>query len=285
MRTAGRTVRSLPPAGRSVAPRRSARRVAAALSVSALVLVSACSEQGATGAEQASDSSGPLAGDVVVSAAASLTDVLDELRDAFVLEHPGVEVRFNVGSSGQLSSQIQDGAPADVVAFADTAPMDALAEAGLLGSEPRIVATNELVIVTKPGNPEGIAGLADLLDVEVVSLCADTAPCGRFADRVLASAGVHIPTDRITRGQDVRATLTAVTEGDADAGIVYVTDARSAGDAAQRIEIPDDLNVVAAYPVATVATSAVPESADAFVEFMQSRTGRRILSDAGFLAP
>ncbi|MDQ2679114.1 MAG: molybdate ABC transporter substrate-binding protein [Actinomycetota bacterium] len=260
---------------------RSALRWSGALTL--VALVAACGTDGSVGV--AEQRPGTLSGTVVVSAAASLTDVFDEIGDAFVVEHPGVELRFNVGSSSQLSSQIQDGAPADVVAFADTAPMDALADAGLLGAEPRVFARNELVIVTKPGNPAGITGLADLAGVGVVSLCADTAPCGRFADRALASAGVAVPAGRITRGQDARATLRAVTEGDAVAGIVYVTDARSVADAAARVSIPDEHHVIAAYPIATVATSTAPDASVAFTAFVQSATGQEILRDAGFLAP
>ena len=260
-----------------------------ALLVTAMLLVAGC------GADETDDSTadtgatapttGQVSGSIVVSAAASLTDVFAEIEREFVTANPEAEVRFNFGSSGQLSTQIRDGAPADVAAFADTAPMDALVDAGLLAATPAIFARNELVIVTKPGNPEGITGLADLADVGVVALCAETAPCGTFADQALGSAGVSIPTDRITRAQDVRATLTAVTEGDAVAGIVYVTDATAVAGAAERVEIPDAHNVLASYPIATLSATSSMEVAAAFQAFVLSDPAQRLLREAGFLAP
>ncbi len=259
---------------------------AALLGLAVLLGLAACGTDGASGPAVDEDPArGAVSGSIVVSAAASLTDVFADIGDAFVAEHPGARVTFNVGSSGQLSSQILDGAPADVVAFADVAPMEALADAQLLGGEASIFARNRLVIVTKPGNPEGITGLADLADAGVVSLCAESAPCGAYAERALGAAGVTIPTDRITRGQDVRATLTAVTEGDAVAAIVYVTDAVATGDSVDRVEIPEADDVVAAYPIAVLAGSASPDVAVAFDEFVRSEAGQRILGDAGFLEP
>ncbi len=266
--------------------RRAALLPPAVLLASVLLGVTACGSDGpgAAGA-RAPAPADALSGSLVVSAAASLTDVFAEIGDAFVAAHPDVEVTVNVGSSGQLSAQIRDGAPADVAAFADVAPMDSLADAGLLAAEPTIFARNQLVVVTEPGNPEGIAGLADLSDVGVVSLCAETAPCGTFAAQALESAGVTIPTDRVTRGQDVRSTLTAVTQGDAAAGIVYLTDAVAAGDAVARVEIPAVDDVVAEYPIAVLADTGSTAVAEAFTEFVLSRAAQRLLSDAGFLAP
>ena len=250
------------------------------------VVLAACGSDGATETTVVEDESrDPLAGSIVVSAAASLTHVFSDIGDAFLAQHPEARVAFNVGSSGQLSSQILDGAPADVVAFADVAPMEALADADLLAGEPAIFAGNQLVIVTKPGNPEGVTGLADLASAGVVSLCAQTAPCGTYADRVLSAGGVTIPTDRVTRGQDVRATLTAVTEGDAVAAIVYVTDAAAAGDSVARVEIPEADDVIAEYPIAVLSASTSMDVAVAFDEFVRSEVGQRILGDAGFLEP
>lgn len=256
--------------------------------LSALVLVAGCSSDSTADTTTTGDAETPteaVTGSIVVSAAASLTDVFTSIGDDFTAENPEVELTFNFGSSGQLSSQIQEGAPADVAAFADTAPMDALDEADLLDDSPEIFAKNELVIVTKPGNPEGITGLADLADAGVVALCAETAPCGRFADQVLSAAGVEIPADQVTRGQDVRATLAAVTEGDAVAGIVYVTDAATVEDAADSVEIPDADNVIASYPIAILAGTSSKEAAAAFEAFVLSDVGGRRLRDAGFLAP
>lgn len=253
------------------------------------VVVAATALQVAGCAEDAADppaaSGSPLDGPLTVSAAASLTESFTEIAGRFESAHPDVEVELNFGSSGQLSTQIGEGAPADVAAFADTVPMDRLARDGLLVGEPRIFAENELVIVTEPGNPGGIGGLADLPGAGVVALCVDTAPCGTFADQVLDAAGVEVPESSVTRGQDVRSTLAAVSEGDAVAGIVYVTDAAAAGDAVDTVAIPGARNVVAGYPVAVVADSANPDAAAAFVAFVLGTPGRAVLEEAGFLLP
>lgn len=199
--------------------------------------------------------------------------------------NPGVDVTLNFGSSGALSTQILNGAPADVAAFADTAPMNALADADLLAAPPKVFARNRLVIVTEPGNPNGIDSLADLATAGTVSLCVDTAPCGKFADRILADAGVTIPTSNITRGTDVRSTLTAVTEGDAVAAIVYVSDATTAADRVDTVAIPEAHDVTADYPIATLGATSSPALARAFEAYVLSERGRSVLEDAGFLAP
>ncbi|UDY36553.1 molybdate ABC transporter substrate-binding protein [Dermatobacter hominis] len=226
-----------------------------------------------------------VTGDLTVSAAASLEGAFTTIGEEFEAAHPGTTVTINFGSSGDLATQIQGGAPADVAAFAAESDMTELSDAGLLDGSSEIFATNELVIVTEPGNPAGIEGLSDLASAGVVSLCAATAPCGRYADRVLADAGVTIPADRITRGQDVRATLTAVTQGDASAGIVYVTDARAAGDAATSVEIPADRNAVARYPIAVVGATENAGAAEAFMDFVLAPRAREVLEAAGFGAP
>lgn len=251
------------------------------------LVASGCSSDGdatattTTGAATSSD----LSGSITVSAAASLTESFTTLQQDFVADHPDADVALNFGSSGALSTQIAEGAPAAVAAFADTTPMTTLAEADLLDGAPEIFARNQLVIVTKPGNPEGIESLADLADVGVVSLCVDTAPCGRYADQVLAEAGVSIPAGNVTRGTDVKSTLSAVSEGDAVAAIVYVTDADAAGDAVEIVEIPAEQNVVADYPIAVVAGSGDTEVARAFMAYVLSDEGQAVLADAGFLSP
>jgi molybdate transport system substrate-binding protein len=228
---------------------------------------------------------GELSGAITVSAAASLTDSFTTIRDDFVADHPDADITINFGSSGALATQIQEGAPADVAAFADTTPMTTLRDADLLADAPRVFARNQLVIVTKPGNPDGITGLADLATVGVISLCVDTAPCGKFADQILGDAGITIPEASISRGTDVRATLTAVTEGDAVAGIVYVTDAAAVAEQVATVDIPEVENVIASYPIAVVAASPSRELADAFQAYVLSDAGQAVLRRAGFLGP
>jgi molybdate transport system substrate-binding protein len=197
--------------------------------------------------------------------------------------NPGVEVTFNFDASSALTTQIMEGAPADVFASADETHMIKLIDAGLVAGEPQTFARNELVIVTKPGNPEEIAELADLADGGVVSLCGEKAPCGRYAQEALDKAGVTIPESNVTRGQDVGAALTAVTEGDAVAGIVYVTDAEGAGDAVETVEIPTEQNVIATYPIAVLTGASNEEVADAFVAYVVSDEGQSVLAEYGFV--
>ena len=223
-----------------------------------------------------------LDADVTVSAAASLTAPFGMIGDELTAASAGAgEVTFSFDSSSTLAAQIIDGAPADVFAAADEASMTRLVDAGLIVGEPRVFARNELAIVVKAGNPTGIASLADLASADVVALCGEDVPCGRYAAEVLDQAGVAIPTDRITRGQNAKATLAGVAAGDADAGIVYATDIVGAD--VEAVAIPAEVNVIADYPIAVVADAADPTSAEAFVAFVLGPGGQAILADAGFL--
>jgi molybdate transport system substrate-binding protein len=181
--------------------------------------------------------------------------------------------------------QIQGGAPADVFASADGINMQKLVSGGQVKAEPTVFAANELTIVVKPGNPEHVKSLADLADLGTVSLCADAVPCGKYAQQVLSQAGVTISSDKVTKGADVKATLNAVSTGDADAAIVYTTDAEAAGTDVQTVRIPAWLNVYAIYPIAPVATSANRDLANAWVKYTVSAAGQRTLQSHGFLPP
>lgn len=260
------------------------------------LVASACggddSFSSATTASTSATEAEKVTGAVTVSAAASLKETFTQIASDFEAANPGTEVTLNFGSSGDLATQIKSGAPVDVAAFAAESNMATLDDAGLLAGGYQIFATNRLVIVTKPGNPGKIEGLSGLASAaasgSTISLCAETAPCGRYAGEVLTKADVTIPPDKVTRGQDVRATLAAVTEGDADAAIVYVTDALSAteaGDAVDTVEIPTAENAVAKYPIAVVAATGNTDAANAFKEFVLGPEARKILADAGFGAP
>ncbi len=236
----------------------------------------------ASGCGSDSNSDTATTGTITVSAAASLTGAFTTIKDDFVEANPGADITINFGSSGTLETQIEGGAPADVAAFADEANMEKLADKSLLAAPAEIFATNQLVIITEPGNPKGIETLADLATAGTISLCADTAPCGRYAAQILQSAGVTIPTSSVTLGQDVKATTAAVTEGDAVAGIVYVTDARAAGSKVDTVEIPTAQNAVATYPIAVLKPSASSDLADAFMAFVLGPDGQAVLKAAGF---
>jgi molybdate transport system substrate-binding protein len=244
----------------------------------AMMLIVAC---GSSDDEASNDTDRD--GTVTVSAAASLTDVFTEIGGDFTAANPGMDVRFNFGSSSTLAGQIADGAPADAFASADEANMNKLVDAKLVEGDPIVFARNELTIVVPAGNPKNVRTLDDLASVGTVSLCGREVPCGRYADQVLQEANVAIPESSVTRGQDVKATLGAVAEGDADAAIVYVTDVT--GDGIEAIAIPDAQNAIATYPIAGLASSSHPEIVRAFVAHVLSPAGQARLTAAGFLPP
>lgn len=231
--------------------------------------------------------SGSPSEDVVVLAAASLADAFGELSEAFTAaEATGGDVSVALGfaASSRLAAQIVEGAPADVFASADQHHMEIVTEAGRAAGEPLVFARNRMEIVVAPGNPRGITGLDDLDDEDLVLVvCAPQAPCGRYADQIAANAGVTLRPDSFE--ENPRAVLTKVVLGEADAGIVYATDVRSAGDRAEGVEIPVHENVEVEYPIVVTADAAAPDRARAFVEFVTSETGRQILEGHGFSVP
>ena len=223
-------------------------------------------------------------GDITVFAAASLTEAFTEVGEAFTAANPDAKATFSFDASSALVQQITEGAPADVFASADTANMDKLTEAGLNGTDPVVFATNLLTIIVAPGNPKGITGVADLANTDLVTvICAPEVPCGRYANEIFTNAGVTVTPDSLE--QNVRGVVTKVTAGEADAGIVYITDVTAAGDDAAMVEIPADINVVAQYPIATVKDSASPEVGEAFIDFLTGADGQVIMSEYGFGAP
>ncbi len=241
-----------------------------------LLIVAACGGGGAP----ATTSSG----EVFVFAAASLTDAFEEIKTAFNKEHPGVTVTYNFGPSSGLADQIVQGAPADVFASANQAQMDKVADAELVNGESQELATNVLQIAVEPGNPLAMHGLADLArpDVTLV-LAAPEVPAGQFAQEVLTNAGVEVSPASLEA--DVRAVLQKVALGEADAGIVYVTDVQVADGMVGGVDIPEDQNVVARYPIATLAGAPNPGAAEAFVAFVNGPQGQEILGSYGFGPP
>jgi molybdate transport system substrate-binding protein len=163
--------------------------------------------------------------------------------------------------------------------------MDKLVTTGKVTASPTVFARNRLEIAVKPGNPKGIRTLADLRGAGTVALCAASVPCGVYAANVLSRAGVTIPESSITRGADAKATLAAVSPGDANAAVVYVTDVKAARGAVQGVVIPDDQNAVAVYPLAPLAASSNARLARSFTAYVASLAGERTLARFGFLAP
>lgn len=224
-----------------------------------------------------------LSGKVTVLAAASLTGVFTTIGTAFEAAHPGTEVVFGFGASSTLAAQITQGAPADVFASASARTMDQVVAAEAADA-PRTFARNVMEIAVPPDNPAGITRLADLARPGVkLVLCAETVPCGSAARTVLAGAGLGVTP--VSTEADVKATLSKVVLGEADAGIVYVTDVRAAGAKVKAITVPAEVNVATSYPIATLSASRNPDLATAFVDYVLSADGAAALTAAGFEKP
>ena len=222
---------------------------------------------------------------ITVSAAASLANAYTEIGRQFEKANPSIKVRFNFASSASLVSQIQSGAPTDVFAAADLTSFDKLLASGNVVKSPKVFARNSMQLIVKPSNPLGILSVADLAKASIVSLCAKTVPCGVYATTVLSRYGVVISESKITRGVDATATLNAVSTGDADAAIVYATDALSAKKSVSVISIPGGKNVNAMYGIGTIRGSKNSKQAEAFVQYVLSPAGQKVLKTFGFLAP
>ena len=219
---------------------------------------------------------------LTVYAAASLTEAFRDLGRALEAAHPGLTVQFNFAGSQQLALQIEQGAPADVFASADEATMQRLVDGGLVAGSPTIFARNRLAIVVPPGNPKGIRALADLgRPGLVVVLCAPAVPAGRYAREAFAKAGVRVP--EASEEADVKAVVTKVRLGEADAGVAYTTDVRAAAGAVDGVALPEAHDVIARYPVAVLRDARNRGAAEAFVAFLASEDGARILARFGFL--
>jgi len=221
---------------------------------------------------------------VTVFAAASLSDAFKEMGAAFESAHPGGSVAFSFAGSSTLATQIIEKAPGDVFASADQSTMQKVVDAGETSTKPRIFATNQLTIVVPKGNPKHIESLADMSRAGVaVSLAAPEVPAGKYAAQVFANAGVPVP--KASQEVDVRAVLSRVAAGEADAGIVYVSDIRAAADKVEAVTIPAQYNVVAQYPIAALKHATNPDPATAFVELVLSPQGKAILERFGFGTP
>lgn len=219
-----------------------------------------------------------------VFAASSLTEAFTEIGAAFEAAHPGETVQLTFGGSADLVGQITEGAPADVFASADAANMQKLVEAQLALGAPVVIARNTFAIITAPGNPLRIGGVPDLSRRDlVVVLCASTVPCGEGAEQILAATGVTVAAKSYE--DKVKGVVTKVTSGEADAGIVYVTDVLAAGTSASGVAIPADVNAVNDYPITVITTARHPADADDFIAFVAGPVGQDILARHGFLRP
>lgn len=252
------------------------RRFAPVTLLTAVLTLAACGGSPDSG-------EGSASGEITVFAAASLTESFTALGESFQAENPDTKVTFSFGPSSGLAEQINSGAPADVFASASTKNMDQVVEAGA-AADPVTFANNTMQIAVPAGNPAQIDSLDDLTgkDVKVV-LCAEEVPCGVGARTVFENAGIEVTP--VSNEVDVKSTLSKITLGEADAGLVYVTDVIAAGDDVTGVEIPADVNASTAYPIAPLAESRNAELAQSFVDYVLSDAGVTELETAGFAKP
>ncbi|WP_433137870.1 molybdate ABC transporter substrate-binding protein [Actinomadura nitritigenes] len=259
------------------------KRTSAAVLAASLALAAAgCGDTGDdTGG---GTSSGGGSKTLTVFAAASLTETFTALGKTFEAAHPGVKVRFNFGGSDSLAQGIAQGAPADVFASASPATMKTVTDAGDAAGTPRVFTRNRLVIAVPPKDPGKVAKLADLSRPGLkVVLCAPTVPCGAAAKKALAAANVKVAP--ASEESDVKAVLTKVSLDEADAGLVYRTDAKAAAGKVKAIEFPESAKAVNDYPIVEVKKAPQGALAERFIQLVLGAQGRAALTAAGFEAP
>ncbi|MGI8677370.1 MAG: molybdate ABC transporter substrate-binding protein [Jatrophihabitans sp.] len=269
------------------------KRVLSVLVAGSMLFAAGCSSSGAGGKSSAPGSSTHASSDntaaqvvngtITVLAAASLTGAFTTIKAQFEAKYPGVTVVFDFGASSELSTQIDQGKPADVFASASTKNMAAVTKAGNAPSPTNFV-KNTLEIAVPPKNPGTITSVNDLAKSGVkVAVCDAAVPCGVVAQKVFDNAKITVKP--VARPQDVKATLALVESGEVDAGLVYVTDVRAAGAKVKGVVIPANVNASTTYPIATLAKSANPKTAAMFVDFVLSPAGQAVLKADGFSQP
>jgi molybdate transport system substrate-binding protein len=257
------------------------RTVALLLTLVAALALAGCGGSDASGG---GGSSNQETGTLTVLAAASLTETFTSLAKAFEAHHPGVKVKLAFDSSATLAEQVTQGAPADVLATADEATMQTVVDAGGTEGDPRLFATNHLQMVVPKDNPADIQQFSDLEKPGVkYVVCVDTAPCGKLAVKVLAATGIKAKP--ASEEVDVKAVLSKVELGEADAGLVYATDAVAGGDKVKPVDILTGSENLNRYPIAALADARKPVLAKEFVDLVTGSQGQQALADAGFGKP
>lgn len=267
------------------APRRSVRLLSAvAIGAGILLAASACAAPASTPTPTGSSTADDLSGSITVYAAASLKTSFTALAEDFEEAYPGTSVELTFAGSSDLVTQLTNGAPGDVFASADEKNMAKLTDAELVEGDPTDFATNVLQIAVPPSNPAEVETFADLARPGVKTVvCAPQVPCGAATVAVEDATGVALSP--VSEESSVTDVLGKVTSGEADAGLVYVTDVIAAGEAVEGIAFDESSKAVNTYPIAPLAGSANPALAAAFAAFVVSADGQRVLADAGFGAP
>jgi molybdate transport system substrate-binding protein len=257
------------------------KRVMAAATVAGLALALAACGSSSPTAGSSVTSAAPAAQTLTVLAAASLTGVFTDIGEQFETDNPGVTVTFSFGGSSDLAQQILNGSPADVFAAASDATMKTVTDKSLTADAPAIFATNVLQIATVPGNPKGIASFADLAEPDLkVVVCAAQVPCGAAAAKIEKATGVTLTP--VSQEPDVKSTLSKVATGNADAGLVYVTDVAAAKGTVQGVSFPEATQAVTNYPIAVLKDSKQADLAAKFVTAVTGEQGQKTLQAAGF---
>jgi molybdate transport system substrate-binding protein len=247
------------------------------------VAAAGCSSSGSSSSSSSSSGSSSSKGTITVFAAASLTGSFTTLGKQFEAAHPGDTVKFSFGPSSGLSTQITSGAPADVFASAAPANMDTVVKAGD-ASSPQTFAENTAEVAVPPSNPGHVKSVNDLAKSSLkVALCQPLVPCGVVAADVFKNVGITVKP--VTLQPDVKSVLTQVETGNVDAGMVYVTDVKAAGSKVMGVAIPASDNATTSYPIATISDSKEKSIAQAFVAYVLSPAGQKVLAAAGFEKP
>jgi molybdate transport system substrate-binding protein len=266
---------------------KSRTRVATALAATLLATGLALSGCSASGTPTSTPTPKPTAttdsetGSLTVYAAASLTATFTTLGNNFMKQHPGVKVNFDFNGSSTLVTQMQQGAPADVFASADQPNMQKAQANGNIDGTPITFATNTLEIAVPPGNPANIKTFADLAKPGVkVVVCAVGVPCGTAAQTIEQKTGITITP--VSQAQAVTDVLAQVASGQADAGLVYVSDVATAAGKVEGVTFPESKDAVNAYPIAKVKGSKEPKIAQQFIDLVTSKDGQKVLAAAKF---
>ncbi|WP_396136690.1 molybdate ABC transporter substrate-binding protein [Arthrobacter sp. AB6] len=262
--------------------RRAAALLAAILLAALLAaLLAGCAGSGAGGGASDNTGQGNSRGTLTVFAAASLKASFTELAERFEKENPGTVVTLSFAGSSDLATQVSQGAPADVFASADTSNMARLQDAGLVDGQPRDFATNTLAIAVPAGNPAGIGSFADLARSGTkLVMCARQVPCGAAAAAVEQQTGTDLSP--VSEENSVADVLGKVSSGEADAGLVYVTDLRASVGKVESVPFPESAAAVNTYPIATLAGSRNKTAAAKFLELVAGPEGGEVLAAAGF---